>query len=60
MALEPLADKWKAFGWEVIEVDSYSIIMPQKQYRCYFHILNYNYLQIGLTVYRMNIQHLKK
>ncbi|KKN09582.1 hypothetical protein LCGC14_1045250 [marine sediment metagenome] len=21
MALEPLADKWKAFGWEVIEVD---------------------------------------
>ena len=21
MALEPLADKWKAFGWEVIEID---------------------------------------
>jgi len=21
MALEPLAEKWKAFGWEVIEVD---------------------------------------
>ena len=21
MALEPLADKWKAFGWEVMEID---------------------------------------
>lgn len=25
MALEPLADKWKSFGWEVIEVDGSSI-----------------------------------
>jgi len=25
MALEPLAEKWKAFGWEVVEVDGSSI-----------------------------------
>lgn len=25
MALEPLADKWKAFGWEVIEIDGSNI-----------------------------------
>lgn len=25
MALEPLAEKWKAFGWEVIEVDGSSV-----------------------------------
>ncbi|GAH68585.1 unnamed protein product [marine sediment metagenome] len=25
MALEPLSDKWKAFGWEVIEVDGSNI-----------------------------------
>jgi len=25
MALEPLADKWKSFGWEVIEVDGSNI-----------------------------------
>ncbi|MFX1383804.1 MAG: transketolase [Promethearchaeota archaeon] len=25
MALEPLADKWKAFGWEVIEIDGSDI-----------------------------------
>jgi transketolase len=25
MALEPLAEKWKAFGWEVIEVDGSSL-----------------------------------
>ncbi|MFX1501116.1 MAG: transketolase [Promethearchaeota archaeon] len=25
MALEPLADKWKAFGWEVIEMDGSNI-----------------------------------
>jgi transketolase len=26
MALEPLAEKWKAFGWEVIEVDGSNLI----------------------------------
>ncbi len=26
MALEPLADKWKSFGWEVIEVDGSNLI----------------------------------
>ena len=25
MALEPLAEKWKAFGWEVIEIDGSNI-----------------------------------
>lgn len=25
MALEPLADKWKAFGWNVIEVDGHDV-----------------------------------
>ena len=25
MTLEPLADKWRAFGWEVIEVDGHSV-----------------------------------
>jgi transketolase len=26
MALEPLGDKWKAFGWEVIEIDGSNLI----------------------------------
>jgi transketolase len=26
MALEPLAEKWKAFGWEVIEIDGSNLI----------------------------------
>ena len=26
MHLEPLADKWRAFGWSVIEVDGHSIL----------------------------------
>jgi len=26
MALEPLADKWKAFGWEVIEIDGSNLL----------------------------------
>jgi len=25
MSLEPLADKWKAFGWEVIEIDGHNL-----------------------------------
>lgn len=25
MALEPLADKWRSFGWEVVEVDGHDI-----------------------------------
>ncbi len=25
MALEPLADKWRAFGWEVLEVDGHDV-----------------------------------
>jgi transketolase len=25
MPMEPLADKWKAFGWEVLEVDGHSV-----------------------------------
>jgi transketolase len=25
MTLEPLADKWRAFGWEVAEVDGHSV-----------------------------------
>jgi transketolase len=25
MTLEPLADKWRAFGWEVMEIDGHSI-----------------------------------
>ena len=26
MHLEPLADKWRAFGWSVVEVDGHSIL----------------------------------
>lgn len=26
MALEPLADKWKSFGWEVVEIDGHNYI----------------------------------
>jgi transketolase len=25
MSIEPIADKWKAFGWEVLEVDGHNI-----------------------------------
>ena len=26
MAIEPLADKWRAFGWEVLEVDGHDVV----------------------------------
>jgi transketolase len=32
MDLEPLADKWRAFGWHVIELDGHSIEAVQKAF----------------------------
>ncbi|MGC4082703.1 MAG: thiamine pyrophosphate-dependent enzyme [Vicinamibacterales bacterium] len=32
MELEPLADKWRAFGWNVIEVDGHDIAALQKAF----------------------------
>ena len=31
--LEPLADKWRAFGWEVAEVDGHNILLLQNLFR---------------------------
>lgn len=33
MALEPFADKWKAFGWNVIEVDGHSVEELQEAFK---------------------------
>jgi transketolase len=32
MPLDPLADKWRAFGWHVIELDGHDIPALQKAY----------------------------
>jgi transketolase len=32
MPLEPIADKWKAFGWHVIEIDGHDMAQIQKAY----------------------------
>ncbi len=33
MPIEPIADKWRAFGWHVIEIDGHDIPQIQKAYR---------------------------
>jgi len=32
MPIEPIADKWKAFGWHVIEIDGHDMTQIQKAY----------------------------
>ncbi len=32
LALDPLADKWKAFGWDTVEVDGHDIYQLQKAF----------------------------
>ncbi len=32
MELEPLADKWRAFGWHVVEVDGHDMAAVQKAF----------------------------
>jgi len=39
MALEPLAEKWKAFGWEVLETDGASLEEMLKSFQSAKHII---------------------
>lgn len=33
MGIEPLADKWRAFGWDVVEVDGHDVVEVQQTLR---------------------------
>ncbi|MCK4993483.1 MAG: transketolase [Candidatus Omnitrophica bacterium] len=50
MNLEPIADKWKAFGWEVIEIDGHNISEILKAYELAKEIKNKPTIIIAKTI----------
>jgi len=38
MPIEPIADKWKAFGWHVIEIDGHDMVQILKAYEDARHL----------------------